>query len=243
MRVRVADETDGAGWRLIVDEDGASWGAWHAEVNVLAPGGEDTVARAPEVARLVVWSGWLGDTMFERGVRTWGPAGMEAFNERMRTVVGTARERGARVLIRPHARHVVSDPQRCLSMARADGGFGVEGVGVAMDVAAMLEGGMASGVEDHAARSLMVGGAVAEAVWMTEGREAGEDDGPEPGTVQLPEELVEHHLGAAGPQTGDDEGHANRGADHVATPSMAALGPAARTRRCHAWKSSTSQRA
>ncbi len=89
--------------------------------------------------RVVCWSGWLGPEIFARDVRTWGPGGWSALE---RACEGME---AGRVLLRTHARHVLSDAQRCLAFLRRWEGK----VGLLLDPMAMLEVSMLDRAEEH----------------------------------------------------------------------------------------------
>lgn len=54
---------------------------------------------------MVVWSGTLGPSLFAGDVRNWSPQAHARLHETLDRLVS----RGARVTVRPHARHILSD--------------------------------------------------------------------------------------------------------------------------------------
>ncbi len=128
----------------VIDDQGRTvatwWGGNPLREEPPAPAGND---RLP----LMLWSGWTGRTMFERDPGCWGPAAFTELGERLHAM----RSRGDRrpVLLRPHARHVLNDPQRCSAfLAR----FGPLNFGLLLDASAMLEDSMTPHASDHLER-------------------------------------------------------------------------------------------
>lgn len=130
-------------------------------VSVLSPG-RGTAIGVPEQGALaggdvveVRWSGSVaeldGGGVFEADPRTWGPKGWEA----LEGAVG-GRD-GGRVVLRPHARHVVSDVPGCRKVLGAEWG---RGVSLLVDPMSMMTPAMLKSreAEDHLLRVLeMVG--------------------------------------------------------------------------------------
>lgn len=79
-------------------------------------------------ARLVAWSGWLPedaspeDGCFRTGFETWGPEGRKKFEDLCDWLGPRLREAGHTLVLRPHARHVLSDIPSCVSFAKARAG-------------------------------------------------------------------------------------------------------------------------
>lgn len=122
----------------------------HANI-ALAP---DSVLQMPAAApRLVCWSGWLAADAdpargaFPRDFRVWTRAGWDALNAACDAILPRLGERGTELCLRPHARHVLSDPQACLSFLRHR-----PGVRLLLDSASFMTGSMLSSAEDHLAR-------------------------------------------------------------------------------------------
>ena len=103
---------------------------------------------------MVTWSGTLAapeDGLFADEPRTWmgdGHARFEAFCDGIRDALVSS---GRRLCFRPHARHVLSDPQGTLDFLRRREG---EPFGLALSPADLLTTGMAGDVEDHFDRIL-----------------------------------------------------------------------------------------
>lgn len=104
--------------------------------------------------RMVAWSGTLADPdagLFAAEPRTWmgeGHRRLEAFCDGIRDALAA---NGKRLCFRPHARHVLSDPQGTLDFLRRREG---EPFGLALSPADLLTTGMVDDAEDHFARIL-----------------------------------------------------------------------------------------
>lgn len=112
------------------------------------------VEGSPGIPR-AVWSGWASEEEIgPTGV--WGPGPWGEFEAWCEVTGRAALEAGREIWFRPHAGHVLCDPQRCLSFLRArpEGPFRL-----LLDPAAMLTEGMETVGEDHLARSVEALGA------------------------------------------------------------------------------------
>jgi hypothetical protein len=88
--------------------------------------------------------------LFPRDFRTWSREGWEAMSgslDAMLPAIITAR---AELWLRPHARHILADPQGCISFLRAREH---QPVRLLLDPAAFLTGSMLASAEDHLARA------------------------------------------------------------------------------------------
>jgi len=135
---------------------------------------------APGAADVIVWSGTLSDEgRFARDVRTWMPPGVQAFDAMLERLTTELRERNQRLLFRPHARHVLCDPQRCLTFLRDK--VDAQGLpfGLALDAAAMLEANMLEKAEDHAARAFEALGEHAAVVIVANAEPPADPDDPD----------------------------------------------------------------
>ncbi|MEO1130636.1 MAG: TIM barrel protein [Planctomycetota bacterium] len=129
----------------------------------------------PPSSLVVAWSGSVSEaSLFQRDPHTWMSAGREAFDDFLRRIAPELTAREQRLLLRPHARHVLCDPQRCLSFLREldeDAPFGI-----ALDAGAMLEDEMLSKVEDHLERAFEALGRRVHVVVATDvARSSGDD--------------------------------------------------------------------
>lgn len=111
--------------------------------------------------RVIVWSGWLGESVFERDPGTWGPRGLESLRACVERLAESARSGGYQVLLRPHARHVLCDVQRTLKLLHE---WREWPIGLALDAASMLEASIAGQAEDHFRRAYETLGAHCGAV-------------------------------------------------------------------------------
>lgn len=138
------------------------------------------IEQAHEVAeRLgVAWSGrlllWTGsgaafgedshDDFFARSLATWGPVALTHFQSVVDRLAAVADHLGVRLLFRPHARHVLPDPQRCLTFLRdrADAP-----ISLLIDPGAMLERSMLPTADDHLDRILSALAPLADGIALT----------------------------------------------------------------------------
>ena len=136
---------------------------------------------------IVSWSGTLADELFGDEPRTWMGEGHQRFEgwcDDVRDALGRA---GRVLLLRPHARHVLSDPQGTLDFLRRREG---EPFGLALSPADLLLPSMMPDAEDHFARILEFMVPRAALVLLQDARPAeGDEDRMEPcplGTGILP---------------------------------------------------------
>lgn len=137
----------------IADEEAS--GALFAVVmrdDVLRLSADAVTAGASLAPNLIARSGTLADDPAERDPRTWGPAGLAALRESLARLREPFIHSGARLLIRPHARHVLCDPQRCVSLLNEWEKSG-DPFGIALDPGAMLEESMLANAADHLRRA------------------------------------------------------------------------------------------
>lgn len=117
--------------------------AWRAEA-------ERAEARG---GRLVMWSGWIDpedeDDHERAGVRTHGPEGHRRCTEVADRAAAVLEAQGVKLLLRPHARHVLSDVPSCLTFLRSALG---ERVRLVLDPIGMLTASMAARAEEHLER-------------------------------------------------------------------------------------------
>ena len=107
------------------------------------------LSQAKAEVRRIAWSGSFaeieGGGMFDDDPRTWGPKGWGALEERAAGLEGPG------VLVRPHARHVVSDVPGCRRLLESS--WATErGVRLCYDPASMVVPGMMGRIEDHLRR-------------------------------------------------------------------------------------------
>lgn len=92
---------------------------------------------------LILWSGTLGPDLSVAHPHTWMGPGRQRLAARVADLVPRVRAAGGRLLLRAHARQVLSDPPsvRAFLAERATEGFG-EQVGLALEPAALFEASM-----------------------------------------------------------------------------------------------------
>lgn len=106
---------------------------------------------------LIIWSGWFGDQadpesgVFHHDPRTWTAQGWETLEARLADILPRFEAANARLLLRPHVRHVISDAP---SVRRILAKFETPALGILFEPAAMLTAGMASDARDHLTRLL-----------------------------------------------------------------------------------------
>ena len=100
---------------------------------------------------LVAWSGTLADELFGDDPRTWMSVGHEKFESFCDAIREPLSASGNRLCFRPHARHVLSDPQGTLDFLRRREG---EPFGLALAPVDLLLPSMLADAEDHFIRIL-----------------------------------------------------------------------------------------
>ena len=171
----------------IADEAGHTWAAV-SHVNPLDVG---FPVAGPQ--RIVAWTGWYGDEsepaagLFPRDFRTWTPRAWEALRSRIEAAAESRPSTGE-LLLRPHSRHVISDPQACVMLLKDL----PQGVGILLDPVSMLTPDMLPAAEDHIARALEIAAFPRIAGVLIAGAERIGDDqiGPTAAGMALPRETV-----------------------------------------------------
>ena len=100
---------------------------------------------------LIAWSGTMAEELFADDPRTWMAAGHERFEAFCDDVRDPLADAGRRLCFRPHARHVLSDPQGTLDFLRRREG---EPFGLALSPVDLLLPSMLTDAEDHFTRIL-----------------------------------------------------------------------------------------
>jgi hypothetical protein len=118
------------------------------------------------VTHLIAWSGTLDDDLFGRAnPMTWIGPGREALGAFVADIAQALRDRGVRLLLRPHCRHVLGDATTARSyLGTLDPAMPV---GVALDIAAVFEPDMLRAAADHCRRTFEILGPIAECVICT----------------------------------------------------------------------------
>jgi hypothetical protein len=99
--------------------------------------------------RLLLWSGTLGDDLFEPHPHTWMPRGRAALDEFCGRMREGLEQSGRRICFRPHSRHVLSDPPSCVKFLKDHESEPFE---IALAPALMFEPDMLDDVDDHLER-------------------------------------------------------------------------------------------
>lgn len=138
------------------------------------------VAALPAPSRAIIWTGWTGETEFDFDLRSWSKASWEALVSFCDHFEQAKKPAGTRLLLRPHARHVLSDVQRIESFfgARAGGS-----IGLLLDPASLIEPAMLPRLPDHLRRIIETLGPRAEAIWLAGIESPHTDDHEDAGPV------------------------------------------------------------
>lgn len=149
-----------------ITQAGASWGAW-LPGSLLEPG------PWPEGApRVLAFTGSLSGSPDAGDLRNWMPAGIEACRAAVASARAHAEERRQRLVIVPHALHVVSDLHSTLRLLRDH-----RGIGLAVAPAALLTASMLEHAGDHLARILGTLGPIADAIILHDLARCLDEDG------------------------------------------------------------------
>jgi hypothetical protein len=137
-------------------DGGVAWQRGKGTPSALEDSGTSPGGPGEGNVEVVCWSGWVGDARveegwFERSVGAWMPQGVAQREE----VVGRLVDAG--VVIRAHARHLVSDVPACLNLLREK-----PGVKLLVDVAGFFEPSMIGDASVHLERIL---GGLGGAAW------------------------------------------------------------------------------
>ncbi|MEM8835690.1 MAG: hypothetical protein AAGD00_07715 [Planctomycetota bacterium] len=135
------------------------------EHNPLAPDAPDLPIG--DAHAIVCWSGTLADRLFDRDPRTWLPSGKAALDAWLDRVEPTLRESNTRLLLRPHARHVIADGPRAVTFHKERCGEGSP-VGLALDLAALFEADMIAKQDEHLERFASQIGPIASLMLLTD---------------------------------------------------------------------------
>ena len=123
----------------------------------------EAIAEIARAARrpLAVWTGGLGDSLFDLSPRTWANDGWLALTAGLAAMP-------APVVLRPHARHVLADPMRTLRFLREREAAGAP-CSVLLEPAALLSPSMLDprSLDDHLTRALEMLGPAAEAILLS----------------------------------------------------------------------------
>ena len=163
--MRVLGPRSGGGWLIRSQGGEHAWPVWAGNIFFEDP--------TPEPGQTVVaWSGWFDQQarpqsgVFHHDPRTWLAEGWETLQARLGPIVQAFEAAQARLLLRPHVRHVVSDAP---SVRRALAMFDSPALGVLLEPAAMLTAAMADDARDHLTRILdaLAGNPRVQAILLT----------------------------------------------------------------------------
>lgn len=160
-------------WRTVMRDSSAPARVSVYDLNLLRE--PIATAHVGAGAITVCWSGSLADDMFARDWGTWGGAGMEALRRFCEGITPGLAARDGRLVLRPHARHVLSDPFKC---RRFFDELGEGRIGVALDAASMMEHSMLGEAEGHYERAFEMLGPVASVVFVTGVDRAADEERP-----------------------------------------------------------------
>jgi len=193
--IEAADGTDGANatWAVV---DGT---------NRLPAGAQPLPLAEAGAPRVVTYSGSLGPSLETAHPTNWLAPGQAALERHVDRLAEAAQAAGVTVLLRPHARHVLSD---VASVRRVLPSFEGAPVSILLEPAALLEASMLEAIDEHLERIFEGLGQVAAAVLLTDvlepaggATDAGDDATGPPlptgpiGTGRLPPDLVRELLG------------------------------------------------
>ncbi len=110
----------------------------------------DSIVRSSEPPqRVVIWSGTGADELFASDPRSWLSETRGRFDRFIDETSALLDASGIRLLLRPHARHVLSDAPSLLTFLSVQGS---SNVGVLLDVASMFEPAMIADAHVHLGR-------------------------------------------------------------------------------------------
>ncbi len=162
---------------------------------------ERAVAAAAGVPgrRVVAWSGTLASKgLFERDPRTWMRPGHEALRSFCDSVRGALLHSGTRLALRPHARHVLSDPASCQRFLDETPGGPFE---LALAPASLLEPALLDAAEDHLERAFSLLAGRAALILLHDVSVRGDDLVPVPlGEGVLPPDAMQRLVAAHVPE-------------------------------------------
>lgn len=140
----------GGGWRVRSQGGEQGWSIWTGNIFLESP--EPAAGQS-----VVAWSGWFDEHalpesgVFHHDPRTWLAEGWDTLESRLAQILPSFEAKGARLLLRPHVRHVISDAP---SVRRILGKFETPALGILLEPAAMLTAVMADDAPDHLTRIL-----------------------------------------------------------------------------------------
>jgi hypothetical protein len=120
------------------------------EGNILDAAAPPRLADAAATPRLIVWSGWF-DSGDDAPMRTWSSEGWQGLLAWCDVQAAWAEARDARIWLRPHAAHVLSDVPRCTALLRE---LSDRPIDILLDPASMLTAHMLPRGLEHLQRAI-----------------------------------------------------------------------------------------
>lgn len=193
LTLRLPTDPPAQGFVPLLDADGAALAWAVSNANPIGEGFDVAtwLGGVPEgCTKLLAWSGTLDDDLFGSGnPMTWLGPGREALDGLLAEAAPILWDRGLRLLLRPHCRHVLGDATTARSFLESLDPAAP--VGIALDIAAVFEPGMLRAAADHCRRTFEILGPVAEVVILTGAEADGDAVKPTPlDTGALPAPLL-----------------------------------------------------
>lgn len=140
------------GEKLIVDPAGGAF-AVVSNANILGPHSDLILDSRPNPAINVdvMWSGWVGDSIFARDFRAWGKEAWSRLDAWCDSHLPDLAAEGRTICFRPHPRHTLSDAQSCVSFLNKRAGQPFQ---LLLDPVGLLTPTMLPRAEDHLNRVL-----------------------------------------------------------------------------------------
>jgi len=137
----------------------------HININPMLdlPGVQRSIAKRPGAGPIILWSGTPESDLFARSPRAWLMPADENLTRLCDQLSALAQTHNCRILLRPHARHILSDIPRCLRFLQNK----PASLGLALDPIAMLEPSMLRDWEDHLARILQSLAPLSDALFIS----------------------------------------------------------------------------
>jgi hypothetical protein len=108
-------------------------------------------ASPPAPARRIFWSGWTGESIFSLDHHTWSQDSWARLDRWCDTALPHLQRNNASACLRPHTRHILSDPQSCLTFLRRHENQPFE---LLLEPAAFLTPSMLPRADDHLTRAM-----------------------------------------------------------------------------------------
>jgi hypothetical protein len=151
--------------------------ACHCDANPLEVEGMAAIESlaANSAPRIIAWSGSMADALFARSPLTWMPTGRAAFESACARLRDAAARSGATILLRPHARHALSDAP---SSRRWADTWRSQHMGLLFDPASLFEPAMLPDAADHLPRLFEALGPACDAILLASAQADPDADAP-----------------------------------------------------------------